>query len=50
VFDLCDWIFVLDRGRLLTAGTPAAVSNDEGVMEAYAGSGAAPSQRPRRVR
>lgn len=37
VFDLCDWIFVLDRGRVLTAGTPAAVSSDERVMEAYLG-------------
>jgi branched-chain amino acid transport system ATP-binding protein len=37
VFDISDWIFVLDRGRLLTAGTPAAVSGDERVMEAYLG-------------
>ena len=37
VFDICDWIFVLDRGRLLTAGTPAEVSGDERVMEAYLG-------------
>jgi ABC-type branched-subunit amino acid transport system ATPase component len=37
VFDICDWIFVLDRGRLLTAGTPAQVSADERVMEAYLG-------------
>ena len=39
VFDICDWIFVLDRGRLLTAGTPDAVSKDERVMEAYLGHG-----------
>jgi ABC-type branched-subunit amino acid transport system ATPase component len=37
VFDICDWIFVLDRGRLLTAGTPAEVARDERVMEAYLG-------------
>lgn len=37
VFDICHWIFVLDRGRLLTAGTPAAVSSDARVMEAYLG-------------
>jgi ABC-type branched-subunit amino acid transport system ATPase component len=37
VFDICEWIFVLDRGRLLSAGTPDAVSKDERVMEAYLG-------------
>ena len=39
VFDICDWIFVLDRGRLLTAGTPDQVSKDERVIEAYLGHG-----------
>jgi ABC-type branched-subunit amino acid transport system ATPase component len=37
VFDICDWIFVVDRGRVLTAGTPAQVSSDQRVMEAYLG-------------
>jgi ABC-type branched-subunit amino acid transport system ATPase component len=39
VFDICDWIFVLDRGRLLTAGTPDQVAKDERVIEAYLGHG-----------
>ena len=37
VFDICDWIFVLDRGRVLTAGTPDQVAKDERVLEAYLG-------------
>ena len=37
VFDICDWIFVLDRGRLLSAGTPQEVSRDDRVMQAYLG-------------
>ena len=37
VFDICDWIFVLDRGRLLTAGAPAEVAKYERVLEAYLG-------------
>ncbi|HET7365086.1 MAG TPA: ABC transporter ATP-binding protein [Burkholderiales bacterium] len=39
VFDICDWIFVLDRGRLLTAGTPDQVAKDERVIESYLGHG-----------
>jgi neutral amino acid transport system ATP-binding protein len=39
VFDICDWIFVLDRGRLLTEGTPVDVAKDERVLEAYLGHG-----------
>lgn len=39
VFDICDWIFVLDRGRLLTAGTPDEVAKDERVIESYLGHG-----------
>jgi branched-chain amino acid transport system ATP-binding protein len=39
VFDICDWIFVLDRGRVLSAGTPDAVSKVGRVMEAYLGHG-----------
>ena len=39
VFDICDWIFVLDRGRVLSAGTPEQVARDERVIEAYLGHG-----------
>jgi branched-chain amino acid transport system ATP-binding protein len=39
VFDICDWIFVLDRGRILAAGAPDQVARDDRVIEAYLGHG-----------
>jgi ABC-type branched-subunit amino acid transport system ATPase component len=39
VFDLCERIFVLDGGRLLTSGAPAEVAHDPRVLEAYMGAG-----------
>jgi ABC-type branched-subunit amino acid transport system ATPase component len=40
VFDLCERIFVLDGGRLLTSGRPDEVAHDPRVLEAYLGTGA----------
>ena len=40
VFDLCDRIFVLDGGRLLSSGSPEEVVHDPRVLEAYLGAGA----------
>lgn len=37
VFEICDWIYVLDQGRLLAAGTPQEIASDERVMQAYLG-------------
>jgi branched-chain amino acid transport system permease protein len=37
VLSVCDRVAVLDQGRLLTVGTPAAVSSDQRVIEAYLG-------------
>ena len=37
VMDICDPIIVLDRGKLLTQGTPDEVRNDKRVLEVYLG-------------
>jgi len=37
VLDICDWIFVLDFGRPLMAGTPADVRHSADVRSAYLG-------------
>ncbi|UCE30221.1 MAG: ABC transporter ATP-binding protein, partial [Burkholderiales bacterium] len=39
VFEICDWIYVLDQGRLLTQGTPSQVAEDPSVVAAYLGAG-----------
>ena len=37
VLNICDWIYVLDFGRPLTAGTPDDIRHSEAVREAYLG-------------
>lgn len=37
VLDVCDYLYVLDFGRLIAEGDPAAVSRDERVLSAYLG-------------
>jgi ABC-type branched-subunit amino acid transport system ATPase component len=41
VLRICEWIFVLDFGRSLTAGTPTDVRSSSAVRDAYLGKGAA---------
>jgi branched-chain amino acid transport system ATP-binding protein len=41
VMNLAEQVWVLAQGRLIAAGTPAAVTNDEHVIEAYLGHGTA---------
>jgi branched-chain amino acid transport system ATP-binding protein len=37
VMDICSQVYVLDLGRVLAAGPPAAVQQDEAVLAAYLG-------------
>jgi branched-chain amino acid transport system ATP-binding protein len=39
VMDLCDHVYALASGRLLSQGPPAAVRNDPAVIDAYVGAG-----------
>ncbi|MFM1751778.1 MAG: hypothetical protein RL119_740, partial [Actinomycetota bacterium] len=37
VFATCDFLYVLDFGRIIASGTPKQISNDPAVLEAYLG-------------
>jgi branched-chain amino acid transport system permease protein len=37
VMDTCDYVYVLDAGRVIASGTPAEITADELVIEAYFG-------------
>jgi branched-chain amino acid transport system ATP-binding protein len=39
VSDLCDQVVVLDFGQVIAAGTPAEISRDQRVIDAYIGTG-----------
>jgi len=39
VLDLCDYVYVLDAGRLIAEGTPSEVASNPEVINAYFGQG-----------
>jgi sulfate-transporting ATPase len=45
ILNNCDYVYVLDQGRLISEGSPSEVHNDQKVRDAYLGAGpAAPQQ------
>ena len=35
--DLCDHIYVMDRGKIISSGKPTDIKNDKKVIKAYLG-------------
>jgi branched-chain amino acid transport system ATP-binding protein len=44
VLNVCDYIYVLDFGRIIAEGTPAQIRKDPAVVQAYLGQSAGEMQ------
>ena len=40
ITSLCDIVYVMDRGKIISHGTPEVIKNDEAVINAYLGKNA----------
>jgi ABC-type branched-subunit amino acid transport system ATPase component/branched-subunit amino acid ABC-type transport system permease component len=45
---LCDWVYAMDQGRVISEGTPAEVRADPAVIVSYLGTDEAPASPPTR--
>jgi branched-chain amino acid transport system ATP-binding protein len=48
IFEMCDYVYVLDAGAVIAEGTPDAIQRNEDVLRSYLGAGYAPAEQAAR--